>query len=348
MPTLPAFNIETNINNSPHVVLLGAGASKAAFPSGDSNGNIVPLMCELIECLGLKTVLESHNIKFVGEDFETLYNDISLSGTNPKLVEDIKNRVQAYFSKLSLPKSATIYDYLALSLREKDLIATFNWDPFLALAWQRNSSVVKLPQMAFLHGNVGICVCMNDKIKDFRGTVCNKCGKPLEPTPLLFPVKQKNYSSHEYIAAEWNLLRGFMNHAYFLTIFGYSAPTTDIEAKELLLNAWKQNPTFELAEIEMIDIKPSDILKSTWDPFFCRSHYGTSDSIWNSYLFNFPRRSCEALAMATLQNAPWEPNPFPRTTALDELQEWAKQLWREERTGKFSGDPNNLANKTKQ
>ena len=41
MPTLPALDLKTNINNSPHLVILGAGASKAAFPKGDAKGKSV-------------------------------------------------------------------------------------------------------------------------------------------------------------------------------------------------------------------------------------------------------------------------------------------------------------------
>ena len=36
MPRLPAFDPRKQINHSPHVVILGAGASWAAFPSGDA------------------------------------------------------------------------------------------------------------------------------------------------------------------------------------------------------------------------------------------------------------------------------------------------------------------------
>lgn len=83
-------------------------------------------------------------------------------------------------------------------------------------------------------------------------------------------------------------MRHFLKHTYFLTIFGYAAPQTDVKARELLLNAWKENPTFELAQIEIIDIKPREGLKETWKEFFCRDHYGISDSIWYSYIFSHP------------------------------------------------------------
>ena len=255
------------------------------------------------------------------------------------MVKEIKNRVQEYFSQLSLPESSTIYDYLVLSLREKDLIASFNWDPFLALAWQRNSNAVKLPKTAFLHGNVEIGICLKHRVKDFIGNVCNKCGNPLMPTPLLYPVKQKDYSAHPFIKSEWNGLRHFLKYTYFLTIFGYAAPETDVEARDLLFNAWKENPTFELAQIEIIDVKPREELTETWKEFFCRDHYGISKSIWNSFFVSHPRRSCEAFAMATLQNSPWKNNPFPQTTDLSKLQEWARLLWFEETEGKLSGNP---------
>jgi hypothetical protein len=339
MPTLPAFDIKTNINRSPHVVILGAGASKAALPRGDANGRSAPVMHELIDCLNLGPMLKKHNLYCEDVDFESLYDDLVSSGKYPELVKEIEGRVQEYFSQLCPPDRATIYDYLVLSLREKDLIASFNWDPFLTLAWQRNSRAVKLPKMVHLHGNVELAACLECRIKDFRGNICQKCGNLLKPTPLLYPVKQKNYTAHSFIEAEWNELRLFLGHAYFLTIFGYAAPTTDVEARKLLLGAWKDNPTFELAQIEIIDIKPKKQLIKTWKEFFCSHHYGICKSIRNSYLFYYPRRSCEALAMATLQNMPWKDNPFPRTTSLSKLQEWARLLWSEENEGKLSGKP---------
>lgn len=56
-------------------------------------------------------------------------------------------------------------------------------------------------------------------------------------------------------------MRHFLKHTYFLTIFGYADPQTDVEAREVLLNAWKENPTFELAQIEITNIKPREGLK---------------------------------------------------------------------------------------
>lgn len=41
---------------SPHVVVLGSGASRAAFLNGDAEGRKVPLMNELIDCLELGSI----------------------------------------------------------------------------------------------------------------------------------------------------------------------------------------------------------------------------------------------------------------------------------------------------
>lgn len=41
----------------PHVVLLGAGASRAAFPNGDRSGKSIPLMNDLVDVLGLRTLV---------------------------------------------------------------------------------------------------------------------------------------------------------------------------------------------------------------------------------------------------------------------------------------------------
>ena len=96
---------------------------------------------------------------------------------------------------------------------------------------------------------------------------------------------------------------------------------------------------FEYEQIEIIDIKHEEELTKKWREFFCREHYGIFNSFWSSYLIQHPRRSCEAFAMATLQQSPWKNNPFPRTSDLNKLQEWARLLWFEETEGSLSGEP---------
>ena len=40
--TLPNLDVKNDRNESPHVVILGAGASLAALPNGDKNGHQLP------------------------------------------------------------------------------------------------------------------------------------------------------------------------------------------------------------------------------------------------------------------------------------------------------------------
>lgn len=344
MSSLPTLDVKTSINHSPHVVILGAGANIAStIRNPERNGKQLPGMPNLVEVLGLERLINYFGVEYKGQNFEAFYDDIVSSGKHGDLIELLEQAIYDYFSALRLPDEATLYDYLVLSLREKDLVATFNWDPFLAQAFARNKDAVgyeRMPQMAYLHGNVAIGVCYECRTMGWRDNSCDRCEKAFDRSKLLYPVSEKNYASDEFIDAEWDKLRWFMQRAYYVTVFGYSAPKTDAEARRLLLNEWNANPVRELAEIDIIDILVSRDrggLENNWREFFVRSHYGLFDSVQNSQLFSSPRRSCDSFAMATLQCQPWETNEFPERLSLEELQEWVRPLVQEEEEGKFSG-----------
>ncbi len=64
-------------------------------------------------------------------NFEKLYSDLYRKDPRSPEIMAIEDRVYNYFRDMQLPENeATIYDYLILSLRPRDLIATFNWDHF--------------------------------------------------------------------------------------------------------------------------------------------------------------------------------------------------------------------------
>lgn len=338
MPTLPDLDITTRVNHSPHVVILGAGASKAAFPYGDPNGRVVPAMQQLIKCLDLESSLKMAGLDDT-KDFEAIYDDLASTGSNLTLVREIEQRVRNYFEPMTLPAEATLYDRLLLSVRDTDLIATFNWDPFLPLAYARNAHIKRLPQIAFLHGNVEIAVCLKDRIVAFRWQQCQQCGEPLRPSRLLYPVKHKDYNTDPFVKNEWKRLKWFLSEAYMLTIFGYGAPSTDIEAVDLMSHAWKNNLRFELGQVNIVDVKPERQIEKTWEPFFCRNHYGIFRTFQATWLSRHPRRSCEALAFATLQNSPWKNNPLPRFKSLRRLHQWLAPLISEEEASNFTGSP---------
>jgi hypothetical protein len=337
--TLPQLEVANNTNHSPHVVILGAGASLATCPNGDAFGRRLPLMCNLVEVVGLGHLLKSHGVNDGFDDFEALYDRLSSDSRYSSLLSKVEQGVHNYFSEMRLPPEVTIYDKILLSLRSKDVIATFNWDPFLGEAIKRNRDISDLPRILFLHGNVDVGVCIEHRLKGFLEHTCNVCKRPLSPTPLLFPVKQKNYASSPFISAEWEELKSYMEYAYVVTVFGYSAPVADQEAKKLLLDAWQNNSTNELAEIEIIDIRPRDEIVRNWSPFLVRQHYSVFDDVNKSLSFTHVRRSCEAFAMATLQQHPWKENRYPAAQDLREIKKWMQPLLDEERAGNLSGRP---------
>ncbi|MFZ0960581.1 MAG: hypothetical protein WAO35_06715 [Terriglobia bacterium] len=91
-------------------------------------------------------------------------------------------------------------------------------------------------------------------------------------TTLLYPVRNKDYKSDPFIANEWSVLKKTLDEAYMLTIFGYSAPTTDAAGVDLMSQRWTGNPAMELAQVSIVDIKPEEELEMTLKPFFCRYH----------------------------------------------------------------------------
>lgn len=337
--SLPAYNPKTMVNNSPHVVILGAGASRSACLNGDKNNYKVPLMNELTDILDLRELLKPLKLESDINDFEEMYNELASRKLDDKILSEVERRTYQYFNNLSLPDTPTIYDYLVLSLRNKDLIATFNWDPFLFQAYRRNLIYDYMPNIVFLHGNVKIGICYEHRSKGFLDQKCRKCNDPFTPTKLLYPVKEKNYNDNPFIKQEWAVLQTYLERAYQVTIFGYGAPQTDIEAKNLMLDVWQKNTMRELANICIVDIKDREVLENLWHPFIDDLHSSIINSIFDSSLFYHPRRTCDALAMATLQLKPWYDNKLPEFESIEQLQRWVMPLIEEEKINKFSGNP---------
>ncbi|MDZ4810870.1 MAG: hypothetical protein SGI96_21755 [Bacteroidota bacterium] len=315
-----------NVSQAPHVVILGAGASLAAFPKGDKSGNKLPLMNSLAKAINLQEIIPEQYFPLLN-NFENLYSAIAKDPTETEVKAIIENKVYQYFYELELPDTPTLYDYLILSLREKDIIATFNWDPLLLKCLRRHENVKRLPKVVFLHGNVAVGLCMNCKIIGYSyNRICHRCYKPFEPMKLLYPIDKKDYSTDISINGEWEELKWYLQHALYTTIFGYSAPASDVEAKELMLKAAASNKSKVFSEIEIIDIKPEDEVEENWDPFFYKNHYSIVDKFQQSYLWYHPRRSCDAFFSAYLMNTPWSDNPFPKFKSISEMHNWLKPL----------------------
>jgi hypothetical protein len=321
----------TNEVNRPHVVIVGAGASLAAFPKGDKNGRRLPVIKNFVDVVGLRNLLTKHGISQPFDDFESIYSDIVAKPTQAVLQREIETIVNDYFRGLALPDEPTLYDHLILSLRPKDVIATFNWDPFLWQAAARNHHFGSCPSLLFLHGNVAIGYCPKCKIVFDKNRCCNKCGGGLKASPLLYPVKQKDYQADDAIAGHWRTLRRALEKAWAVTFFGYGAPKTDIEAVKLLKAGWGDVNNRSLEETEIIDVREEDDLLATWSPFIHTHHYQIQTSFYDSIIAKHPRRSCEALWARLMECQFLTDHSFPRSASFDELYAWLKPKLDEER-----------------
>jgi hypothetical protein len=315
----------------PHVVLLGAGASRAAFPNGDATGKRLPVMSDFIEILRLEPLVGHAGFGGVQHgNFEAIYSQLAIEPRHAETIRNIERQIVAYFSNLSLPSSATIYDRLLISLRPTDAVFSFNWDPFLFDAYQRNRDAVPLPEIFFLHGNVRIGSCLQHDRWGPRKERCPDCGELFIDTPLFYPIAQKNYSSDPFISRSWEAAKVLLRDAFTLTIFGYSAPTSDADAVELLRSAWTGDSKRAFEHIEIIDTAPQPLLHARWASFTPTLHYHIKATFEESRIARWSRRSCESLWFPMTQGEPCEEFPLPSTDSLVDLQAYAREIARYE------------------
>lgn len=119
-----------------HTVLLGAGATMAAIPNGDKNGQKSSVMNNLFSELGMDYILKNVDLHTSSKNLEDIYSELASRPECKDVVQVIEKSLYDYFASLELPDYPTIYDYLILSLTGKDVIATFNWDPLLIQAYK--------------------------------------------------------------------------------------------------------------------------------------------------------------------------------------------------------------------
>lgn len=329
----------------PHVCILGAGASVATIPEGDKNGIRCPVMNNAISTLRLEDIVAKADLKTKSTNLEDVYSEMSSRPDCELLLPVLENRVRNYFAGLILPDVPTIYDYLLLSLRGKDFVFTFNWDPLLVQAYHRVSEFTDdLPTMGFLHGNTAVGVCSEcHQSQDISNKFCVKCGKQkVKPSKLLYPVKEKTYCDDIYIKTTWESFLHYLSGCTLLTIFGYGAPASDKKAKEAMEMAYASNFR-RFDKIEIINILPRQTIYDTWDPFFDRTNYKYDilDNFWASSLAKNPRRTVEEYCNRIIANyfGPTSPK-LKKCNTLTELGNSMLPLFREEREGIFKPDFN--------
>lgn len=327
--------IEKVHGNGTHVVILGAGASYACtLKTPEKNGKSLPLMKNIVDIVGLNDVVDNlpDDYKNLKSDFEKLYSKISKSEKFNEEKIYIEQKVYEYFNELDLPNEPTIYDYLILSLRRnKDVIASFNWDPFLYKAYLRNGKFVKSPGILFLHGCVSLGYDSSNGSSGPAGWYSKETKQMFEPTKLLYPVDNKDYNSDPYIKGQWDALACELEIAQRVTIFGYSAPSSDVEAKELLQKAWGSVEQRAMEEFELIDIREEDEVVKSWRTFIHTHHYHYANNYFDSSLALHPRRTVESYRHWALPMTPndmfQDGNQVPDNfKTLDELWEWHEPL----------------------
>ena len=238
---------QNGINNfilsRPHVFLLGAGASRAALPNGDRNGVECPVMDGFIRKTGLQHILEGTPYENLEDNLEIIYSKLHDSGLYQDKLTDLEIGIRKYFEQLTIPYTPTVYDYLLLSLRDKDFIFSFNWDDLIIQAYLRVRNITKnLPKIYFLHGNIAMGYCDSCVgLTHIANQVCRKCGTPLKQQPLLYPIKNKNYQFNSSISNAWHDFLLIIKECSIFTIFGYGAPPSDAVAIEMMNKAFSSS-----------------------------------------------------------------------------------------------------------
>lgn len=310
----------------PHVVVLGAGASRASFSNGDGSGKLLPVMDELPLILGEVWSDLVKQLRPPVEGFEAQFSWMRSRGEVNGQLLVVEELIIEYFEDLCLPDVPTIYDYLLLGLRSKDVVATFNWDPLLFLAHKRNRGAVDLPDIRFLHGCVGHATCQQHDVLGSLGEVCPECFIPLSKGQLFFPDEEKDYTKDQIVDRDWGIVAQKLRKAFHLTIFGYSGPSSDLNARRLLLEGWKDTPMRDFSHVEVIDIRDNGDLIKCWREFIPFDHDMIIGDFFESTIAKWPRRTAEYKISASLYGVVSEPVGPYLTNSLSELQDWHAKI----------------------
>ena len=313
---------------SPHLFILGAGATMAAIPCGDKFGRKSSAMNNFLSNIGKQYLLDDIELETTSTNIEEIYSELHRKSDDPRykeVADTIEDEIYDYFSQMQLPDEPTMYDYLIISLRHKDCIASFNWDPLLIQAYNRVNKITRdLPQMVFLHGNVAAAICTKcNKYQPRRNVLCYDCKSILQPSKLLYPVEHKDYHTDVFIAGQWAIFNDFINRAALISIWGYSAPSSDIEAKNAMLDAYSSQFR-KLDDFEVIDVKSYDDIYTTWNDFLKENngHLKYMSSLSESLVAKYPRRSTEGYCHQYLKGN-WNGSAITLDCdeTFDELQE---------------------------
>ncbi len=306
------------------------------MPQGDKYGKKIPLLDELPNIKGVvaewKELME--NACPPPGNFESQFSWLKQKDIYSSQLLKIEKTIVSYFESLHLPDYPTIYDYLVLGLRSKDIIATFNWDPFLIQAYRRNKDVAKLPDIRFLHGCVAFATCNEHDILGVPSEICTICNTTLKQSKLFYPVENKDYTNDNLIKRDWEKVTEKLKEAFQITIFGYSGPATDFNARQLLLENWNPTPTNNFKQFchaEIIDIKKQEEIVKCWKNYFPLGHSIINSDFWKSSIAIWPRRTFEWKYSVSIEGKFLRNGEHYKTDSLKDLQDWFSKLYYEEK-----------------
>ena len=82
-------------------------------------------------------IIQSQSKILYKRNFEDIFSELYEEGEAGK-IKEVQRMVETYFGGMDLPDVPTLYDLLVLSLEKNDIVVSFNWDPLLAMAMERN------------------------------------------------------------------------------------------------------------------------------------------------------------------------------------------------------------------
>jgi hypothetical protein len=202
-------------------------------------------------------------------------------------------------------------------------------------AYLRNAkSGLSLPRLVFLHGNIQVGYCDNDKVMGLAGSRCRHCGGFYQRAPLLYPIKRKDYAQNTFIASEWKTLEWGFQNAFMITVFGYSAPKTDEEAKNAMLQAWGGGNKRSMEQTSFITMQSDTEVADSWKGFIHSHHYEVQNDFYESWIANHPRRTGEAYWNQYYEAKFIDNNPVPRDLEFPGLWEWYEKFKQAEQRAK--------------
>lgn len=116
-----------------------------------------------------------------------------------------------------------------------------------------------------------------------------------------------------------------------ITVFGYSAPVSDVAAISLMDEAWGGVEKRNMEQFEIVDVRPEDEVIKSWDKFVHSHHYDYHNDFLQSSIAQHPRRTSESYFnwayCITPELAFHNPMPVPTNfKTIQEMWDWFQPL----------------------